>query len=85
MPRGGDTKGDIALREAGLTRNDLARFLGVTPQRAGQICRGEGAGYELADKVARYINRAAGRPVCGCDEWMVRPKYRPGRSVKRKK
>lgn len=73
--KGGEHKGDGALRAAGLTRADLAIYLGVSTARAGQICRGEGTGYEQADKVARYINCAAGKRVCGCDEFMARPKY----------
>ena len=75
MPRGGDTDGDAALRAAGLTRAMLAARFRVTPQRIGQIFRGEGAGYYLADEIASYINHVAGRRVCDCDMLMIRPKY----------
>jgi predicted XRE-type DNA-binding protein len=68
------TELDRVLAEAGLSREDVARDFRVSLGRVGQIVRGHGVSYYLADDLQRYINRAAGRMVCRNEDFIKQRK-----------
>ena len=76
-----ETELDHVLRDAGLTRADIARAFGISRQRVGQTFNGNGVGYQLADDLQRYINRSAGRMICRNEDFIARGKE--GRKTRR--